>query len=509
MSSHRDRSRSPIQIRAPCERRVYVANIPFDMKWTELKDLFKRECGENSVSFVRYFEDTDGKFRGCGIVEFKDSEATKRAIEKLHRYELNGRFLVVKEDYDVERDSTGRVVTRRQRDRDGGHRDRSPPRRERSPPSRDYGGHGGHGGHGGSGGPGTGGVSFNTYGLSPKFLDSLGIELPLSNKLFIANLDYKVTKSDLKRLFKLCGRVLEVELYVDKDGNSKGNATVELDHPIEAVQAISMLNRQVFNTYGLSPKFLDSLGIDLPLTNKLFVSNLDYKVTKADLKRLFKICGRVLEVNLYMDKDGNSKGNATVELDHPIEAVQAISMLNRQVYQGRSLAIRMDRKENEELKLPAGLEGLGKGLGPGGVALRLPRDFAPVGSAPLPPPTPTPSQTPAPPPVLPVAALAALGALAYPQDPVTLAALANALDPRAASHQAGGGNLFSSSSSIVTGGIIGGGVSGGLSAGSGMNRSSGSLRNGSIGGSSRYNNDSGLGGSQKGKYADKDTKWGY
>lgn len=423
--AHRDRS--PIQLRAPSDRRVYVANIPFDMKWTELKDLFKRECGDNSVSFVHYFDDSDGKFRGCGIVEFKDAESAKRAIEKLHRHELNGRFLVVKEDYDVERDSTGRVISRRDRERDrdrgdGRHRSRSPITRrgDLSPSPRDY---GRSRVPEGPGGPGPGGPTFNTYGLSPKFLDSL--------------------------------------------------------------------------------------GIDLPLTNKLFVSNLDYKVTKADLKRLFKICGRVLEVNLYMDKDGNSKGNATVELDHPIEAVQAISMLNRQVYQGRSLAIRMDRKENEELKLPAGLEGLGKGLGPGGVALRLPRDFAPVGSAPLPPPTPTPSQAPAPPPVLPVAALAALGALAYPQDPVTLAALANALDPRAASHQAGGGNLFSSSSSIVTGGIIGGGVSGGLSAGSSMNRSSGSLRNGSIGGSSRYNNDSGLGGSQKGKYADKDTKWGY
>ncbi|OQR71184.1 myelin expression factor 2-like [Tropilaelaps mercedesae] len=428
MSSHRDRSRSPIQLRAPCERRVYVANIPFDMKWTELKDLFKRECGENSVSFVRYFEDTDGKFRGCGIVEFKDSEATKRAIEKLHRYELNGRFLVVKEDYDVERDSTGRVVTRRQRDRDGGHRERSPPRRERSPPSRDYGGHGGHGGHGGSGGLGSGGVSFNTYGLSPKFLDSLGIELPLSNKLFIANLDYKVTKGDLKRLFKLCGRVLEVELYVDKEGNSKGNATVELDHPIEAVQAISMLNRQV--------------------------------------------------------------------------------------YHGRSLAIRMDRKENEEPKLPPGLEGVGKGLGPGGVPLRLPRDFPPVGSSPAPQPQPS---VPAPTPVPPVSAggnpMAGLAALGNPAAPAALAALSTVLGSLAAGQT--GGGLFPGASSMGGGPMGGGGPGsiggGGASMGGGQ---MGSMGGGSMG-SNKYGNDGlvghgGMGGANGGgKYGDEEAKWRY
>lgn len=254
------------------------------MKWTELKDLFKRECGENSVSFVRYFEDTSGKFRGCGLVEFKDADATKKAIEKLHRFELNGRFLVVKEDYDVERDSTGRVITSKGRK---DMRDRSP-RREHSPPRNDY---------------------------------------------------------------------------IPPGG---------------------------FNTYGLSPKFLDSLGIDLPLTNKLFIANLDYKITEGELKRLFKLCGRVLDIELYVDKDGNSKGNATVEFEHPIEAVQAISMLNRQLYHGRPLAIRMDRKDGEEPKLPPGLEGVGKGLGPGGVPLRLPKDFPPIGNVPQPPPAPAP-----------------------------------------------------------------------------------------------------------------------
>lgn len=428
-----------------------MANIPFDMKWTELKDLFKRECGENSVSFVRYFEDTDGKFRGCGIVEFKDSEATKKAIEKLHRFELNGRFLVVKEDYDVERDSTGRVVTRRgggsgggKNDRDSiGHRDRSPPRRERSPP-RDY---------GGNNHVGSGSGSFNTYGLSPKFLDSLGIDLPLTNKLFIANLDYKVTKGDLKRLFKLCGRVLDVELYVDKDGNSKGNATVELDHPIEAVQAISMLNRQIFH--------------------------------------------------------------------------------------GRPIAIRMDRKDSDDLKLPPGLEGVGKGLGPGGVPLRLPRDFPPVGSGggggsnQAPPPAPAP--------VPPVAGnpMANLVGLANPNAaPAALAALSTVLGSLAGQTGAGmfggagqggagmgpGGNNMNNSmgsglgSMGLGGNSMGGGLGGGFGGGA-MGGMGGGLGGGGMGANSGMGMGGGMGnkyddmnsgnGNVSGKYEDDGSKWRY
>ena len=32
--------------KAPVERRVFVSNIPFEMKWQEVKDLFRDEVGE-------------------------------------------------------------------------------------------------------------------------------------------------------------------------------------------------------------------------------------------------------------------------------------------------------------------------------------------------------------------------------------------------------------------------------------------------------------------------------
>lgn len=41
--------------------------------------------------------DENDKPRGCGIIEFANADLAKDAIEKMHRHELKGRKLVVKE----------------------------------------------------------------------------------------------------------------------------------------------------------------------------------------------------------------------------------------------------------------------------------------------------------------------------------------------------------------------------------------------------------------------------
>lgn len=88
-------------------RRVYVSNIPYEYRWQDLKDLFRRMVG--SVSYVELFLDENNKARGCGIVEFKDPENVAKAMEVMHRHSLNGREIVVKEDHGEQRDKYGRI----------------------------------------------------------------------------------------------------------------------------------------------------------------------------------------------------------------------------------------------------------------------------------------------------------------------------------------------------------------------------------------------------------------
>lgn len=99
---------------------------------------------------------------------------------------------------------------------------------------------------------------------------------------------------------------------------------------------------------------------------------LDYKVDAKKLKQVFKLAGKVVSVDLSLDKDGNSRGFAVVEFDHPVEAVQAISMFDRQTLFDRRMTVRLDRipDKSEGFKLPEGLKAIGIGLGPNGEPLR-------------------------------------------------------------------------------------------------------------------------------------------
>lgn len=83
---------------------------------------------------------------------------------------------------------------------------------------------------------------------------------------------------------------------------------------------------------------------------------LDYKVDEKKLLEVFKLAGKVLHVELGKDKDGKSRGFGVVEYDHPVESVQAISMLHNQQLFDRRMTVRLDRANEPDMppKLPEG-----------------------------------------------------------------------------------------------------------------------------------------------------------
>ena len=127
-------------------------------------------------------------------------------------------------------------------------------------------------------------------------------------------------------------------------------------------------------TFGLSPQFLESLNITGPLHTRIFVANMDYKVDERKLKDVFRLAGKVVGIELSRDKEGKSRGFATVVYDHPVEAVQAISMFHNQQLFDRKISVRFDKVPEEEPprnlnRLPEGLASVGMGLGQDGMPL--------------------------------------------------------------------------------------------------------------------------------------------
>src|SRR4051812_29679231 len=98
------------------------------------------------------------------------------------------------------------------------------------------------------------------------------------------------------------------------------------------------------------------------MAKKLFVGNLAYSATEADLREAFAPAGEIASVRVVLDRDtGRPRGFAFVEMNTDAEAAQAINLLNGRDMQGRPVTVR----EAEE-RAPRRDGGGGGGYGAGG-----------------------------------------------------------------------------------------------------------------------------------------------
>ncbi|XP_072320835.1 myelin expression factor 2 [Eucyclogobius newberryi] len=195
--------------------RVFISNIPYDMKWQAIKDLMREKVGE--VTYVELFKDAEGKSRGCGVVEFKDQEFITKALEIMNKYMLSGRPLNISSDPDGE--IAQRVLQRFARGPLG--RPEVAPGVVNIPHS-----------------------ILNNPNIPSEVLQALRSGR-LGTTVFVANLDYKVGWKKLKEVFSMAGLVKRADVKEDKDGRSRGMGMVIFEQPLEAVQAISMFNGQM------------------------------------------------------------------------------------------------------------------------------------------------------------------------------------------------------------------------------------------------------------------------
>ncbi len=75
----------------------------------------------------------------------------------------------------------------------------------------------------------------------------------MAKKLYVGNLPYGFTDTDLQNLFEPHGAVRSAQVIMDRDtGRSKGFAFVEMDDGTEAQAAIDALNGQDVNGRALT-----------------------------------------------------------------------------------------------------------------------------------------------------------------------------------------------------------------------------------------------------------------
>src|SRR5215211_918686 len=104
------------------------------------------------------------------------------------------------------------------------------------------------------------------------------------------------------------------------------------------------------------------------MSTKLFVGNLSFQTTSADLQEMFSQAGTVESASVIEDREtGRSRGFAFVEMSTNDEAAAAISQFNGKEISGRALKVNEAKpRENRSGGFGGGRNFGGGGGGRGG-----------------------------------------------------------------------------------------------------------------------------------------------
>jgi len=76
------------------------------------------------------------------------------------------------------------------------------------------------------------------------------------------------------------------------------------------------------------------------MSNRLYVGNMSFTTTEADLRDLFPQVGTVADLKVLLDREtGRPRGFAFVEMSSNEEAQSAISQFNGREFGGRALKV--------------------------------------------------------------------------------------------------------------------------------------------------------------------------
>jgi RNA recognition motif-containing protein len=111
---------------------------------------------------------------------------------------------------------------------------------------------------------------------------------------------------------------------------------------------------------------------------RLFVGNLAYDVTEAELREFLSAAGTPLSVRMPTDREtGKPRGFAFVEFSDAAQAEEAIRRFHQQVFKGRPLVINEARPREEGAAPRSSAFPRGGPSGPPGSADRAPRPDQP------------------------------------------------------------------------------------------------------------------------------------
>jgi hypothetical protein len=229
----------------------------------------------------------------------------------------------------------GYTPRERRPEREGyGSRDRQ----NRQPYDRNGGGRGGYGGdrvgYGGDRGMQRGDRDFSAP--ERKLTPTPGI--------YIGNLLFDVTAADLEREFQQFGKITSAVVATDARGLSKGFGYLEFETIDQATAAIEAKHQTVLEGRRLIVNYMNKTNRESRATNPpsktLFIGNLAFEMSDADLNKLFRDIRNVIDVRVAIDRrTGQPRGFAHADFTDIDSAVKGKEALTGKEVYGRQLRV--------------------------------------------------------------------------------------------------------------------------------------------------------------------------
>ena len=164
-----------------------------------------------------------------------------------------------------------------------------------------------------------------------------------TDSIYVGNLLFEVNEEDLEREFAPYGNIKNVRIARDARNLSKGFAYVTFDSVDSATAALNAKNMTVFEGRRIVVNYQlkTSRGRpENPPSKTLFIGNLAYEMSDADLNSLFKDIKNVIDVRVAIDRrTGQPRGFCHAEFLDVESAKEAAEYLAGKKIYGRELRV--------------------------------------------------------------------------------------------------------------------------------------------------------------------------
>ncbi|PKA51117.1 putative polyadenylate-binding protein [Apostasia shenzhenica] len=187
--------------------------------------------------------------------------------------------------------------------------------------------------------------------------------------LYMKNLDHDITEELIELKFSEFGKIFNVKIAKDEQGNSKGFGFVNFENPDSAQKAAEAMNGAQLGTKTLyvarAQKKVERQQILRRMfeekrneqirkntASNVYVKNIDDGVDDNVLREHFGQCGTITSAKVMRDERGISKGFGFVCYSTPEEAGKAVNTLHGCMFHGKPLYVAFaQRKEDRQAQL--------------------------------------------------------------------------------------------------------------------------------------------------------------